>query len=237
MCGRFSLTLPADAIGRLFGVEGPANAGPRFNIAPSQDVLVVRRKELGDGRELVPMRWGFVPAWAREPDTMHQPINARAETVAGKPMFREAFRHRRCLIPADGFYEWRQTASGKQPWRIVRADGVPFAFAGLWDRWKGRDGATLESCVIITTHSNEAVRAIHDRMPVMLDIGRFETWLAGSAIDASALMVPYGGALSMYPVSRRVNDPHNEDAGVVEPIGPAATPEEPAQEGREPKLI
>lgn len=237
MCGRFSLTLPADAVGRLFGVEDLPDFGPRFNIAPSQDILVVRRREAGEGRELVPVRWGFVPGWARNPDTMRQPINARAETVAGKPMFRDAFRHRRCLIPADGFYEWQQTKAGKQPWRVVRADGAPFAFAGLWDRWKGRSGETIESCVIITTDANDAVRPIHDRMPVMLDIGRFETWLAGSAVDASGLMAPYHGALSVYAVSRRVNDPHNEDPGIVAPTNIVTDAQDREPKDREPKLI
>lgn len=238
MCGRFSLTLPADAMGRLFGVDGAADFGPRYNIAPSQDVFVVRRRETGEGRELVPMRWGFVPGWARDPETMRQPINARAETVSGKPMFRDAFRQRRCLIPADGFYEWQQTASGKQPWRIIRADGAPFAFAGLWDRWKGRDGRVIESCVIITTDANDAVRPIHDRMPVMLDIGRFEAWLSGTAVEASGLMEPYRGALAAHPVSRRVNDPNNEDPGIVQPVAPLTRPAgAPAKGNGEPRLI
>lgn len=237
MCGRFSLTMPADAMGRLFGVDTPAQLGPRFNIAPSQDVFAVRRREAADGRELAALRWGFVPAWAREPETMRQPINARGETVAGKPMFRDAFRNRRCLIPADGFYEWQQTGAGKQPWRIVRADGAPFAFAGLWDRWKGRDGTVIESCAIVTTDANDAVRPIHDRMPVMLDIGRFETWLSGSPVEASGLMIPYHGALNLYPISRRINDPHNDDPGVIEPAGPAAAERPAPPKGREPRLI
>lgn len=241
MCGRFSLTMPADAMARLFGVEDVPDLAPRHNIAPSQAVAVVRRADDGGRREIVHMRWGFVPAWARDPDSMHRPINARAETVAGKPMFRDAFRNRRCLIPADGFYEWRPAAGGKQPWRIVRADGAPFAFAGLWDRWKGRDGQVIESCVIITTDANATIRPIHERMPVMLDIGRFETWLSGPAIAAAELMEPYRGALAAFPVSRRVNDPSNDDPELIEPTGPAAAApeeaEEPPKPDREPRLI
>ncbi|MDH5412377.1 MAG: SOS response-associated peptidase, partial [Alphaproteobacteria bacterium] len=173
MCGRYSLTLPVEAVGRLFGVnvDSVSALEARYNIAPSQRVVAVRRGEKADERELVFLHWGFVPAWARDPDSMSQPINARGESVEAKPMFRDAFRKRRCLIPADGFYEWKKTAAGKQPWRIERADGAPFAFAGLWDRWQGPEGKVIESCVIITTEANETMRPIHDRMPVILDIG------------------------------------------------------------------
>jgi len=231
MCGRFSLTLPVDAIGRLFGVEvesAPALVA-RYNIAPSQSVAVVRRRDETAARELALLQWGFVPAWARDPSSMRQPINARGETVESKPMFRDAFRKRRCLIPADGFYEWKPGAGGKQPWRIQRADNAPFAFAGLWDRWRGRDGQVIESCVIITTDANEAMRPIHDRMPVILDIGRFGRWLEASPVEASDLIEPYKGSLEMYPVSRRVNDPSHDDAGLIEPGIPATDePPEPA---------
>lgn len=233
MCGRFSLTLPAEAIGRLFGVdvEKAPMLEARYNIAPSQPIAAIRRREESGERELAFLQWGFVPAWARDPASMRQPINARGETVEAKPMFREAFRKRRCLIPADGFYEWKRSAGGKQPWRIERADGAPFAFGGLWDRWQGRDGKVIESCAIITTDANEAMRPIHDRMPLILNIGRFGPWLEGSLVEASDLIEPWDGELAYYPVSRRLNDPTHDDAGLIEPATPAAdeppAPEEP----------
>jgi putative SOS response-associated peptidase YedK len=220
MCGRFSLTLPVDAMGHLFGFdpESAPELAPRFNIAPSQDVAIVRRRGETSERELALVQWGFVPGWARDPASMRQPINARGETVESKPMFRDAFRQRRCLVPADGFYEWKPGAGGKQPWRIERADGAPFAFAGLWDRWQGRDGKVIESCVILTTDANETVRPIHDRMPVILDIGRFGPWLEASPIEASDLIEPWRGALEAFPISRRINDPSFDDAGLIEPV-------------------
>ena len=236
MCGRYSLTLPTDAVGRLFGVDverAPA-LNPHYNIAPSQTVVAIRLAGTSGSRELAFLQWGFVPGWARDPTSMNQPINARGESVESKPMFRDAFRKRRCLIPADGFYEWKQTAHGKQPWRIERADGAPFAFAGLWDRWQGRDGKVIESCVIITTDANEAMRPIHDRMPVILDIGRFGPWLEASPVEASDLIEPWHGELTAFPVSRRLNDPHNDDPGLIEPAIPAS--DEPP-EPEEPRLL
>ncbi|MDH3229834.1 MAG: SOS response-associated peptidase [Alphaproteobacteria bacterium] len=241
MCGRFSLTLPVEAMGRLFGFapEVAPELAPRYNIAPSQPVAVVRRCGDTAEREFALLRWGFVPAWARDPASMRQPINARGETVSAKPMFREAYRHRRCLIPADGFYEWKRAAGGKQPWRIQRADGAPFAFAGLWDRWKGRDGTVIESCAIITTGANDTVRPIHDRMPVILDIGRFGPWLEAPPVEASDMIAPYRGALEVFPVSRRVNDPHNDDADLIIPAPNEApqTPQPLSPDDSEPSLF
>ncbi len=228
--------MPIEAVGRLFGVdvENAPVLKARYNIAPSQRIAVVRRSEKSRERELVFLQWGLVPAWARDPASMRQQIMARGETVDAKPMFRDAFRKRRCLIPADGFYEWKSTATGKQPWRIERADGAPFALAGLWDRWQGRDGTVIESCAIITTDANEAVRPIHDRMPVILDIGRFGPWLEASPVEASDLIEPWRGELAVYPVSRRLNDPTHDDAGLIEPAVPA-TDEPPEPE--EPRLL
>ena len=241
MCGRFSLTLPVEAMGRLFGFPPDAapELAPRYNIAPSQPVAVIRRRDDTLARELVLMHWGFIPAWARDPESMRQPINARGETVAAKPMFREAYRHHRCLIPADGFYEWKRSAGGKQPWRIQRADGAPFAFAGLWDRWKGRDGAVIESCAILTTEANDTVRPIHDRMPVILDIGRFGVWLEASPVEASDAIEPYRGALEMFPVSRRINDPTQDDPDLIAPASEdgAQTSPQPTPDDPEPSLF
>jgi putative SOS response-associated peptidase YedK len=219
-------------MGRLFGVDvetAPALEA-HYNIAPSQRIAAIRRSEESGQRELAFLQ----PAWSRDPASMSRPINARGETVEAKPMFRDAFRNRRCLIPADGFYEWKKAAGGKQPWRIERADGAPFAFAGLWDRWKGRDGKIIESCAIITTEANEAMRPIHDRMPVILDIGRFGPWLEASPIEASDLIEPWRGELTAYPVSRRLNDTHHDDAGLIEPAAPK-TDEPP--EPDEPMLL
>ncbi len=241
MCGRFSLTLPVEAMGRLFGFD-PGEApelAPRYNIAPSQPVAVVRHRGDPPVRELALLQWGFVPAWARDPETLRRPINARGETVSAKPMFREAYRHRRCLIPADGFYEWKRAAGGKQPWRIRRADSAPFAFAGLWDRWKGRDGAVIESCAILTTEANDTVRPIHDRMPVILDIGRFGPWLEASPVEASDLIEPYRGELEAYPVNRRLNDPTQDDASLIAPArqDEAQTPPPQSPDDPEPSLF
>ena len=223
-------------MGRLFGVDvenAPAFEA-HYNIAPSQEIAVIRRGEGESARELAFLHWGFVPAWARDPGSMSRPINARGETVEAKPMFRDAFRKRRCLVPADAFYEWKKAAGGKQPWRIGRADGAPFAFAGLWDRWTGRDGTVIESCAIITTDANETMRPIHDRMPVILDIGRFGPWLEASPVEASDMIEPWRGELNVFPVSRRLNDPHQDDPGLIEPTVPA-TDEPP--DISEPKLL
>lgn len=239
MSGRFSLTLSVEAMGRLFGFD-PGEApelAPRYNIAPSQPVAVIRRRGDSTVRELALLQWGLVPAWARDPGSMRQPINARGETVSAKPMFREAYRHHRCLIPADGFYEWKRAAGGKQPWRIQRADGAPFAFAGLWDRWEGRDGTVIESCVILTTEANDTVRPIRDRMPVILDIGRFGPWLEASPVEASDLIEPYRGALEVYPVSRRVNDPTQDDADLMSPAPEDEAQTPPPPDDPEPSLL
>jgi len=241
MCGRFSLTLPVEAMGRLFGFDpaGAPDLAPRYNIAPSQEVAVVRRRGESNARELALLQWGLVPAWVRDPESIGRPINARGETVESKPMFRDAYRHRRCLIPADGFYEWRRVAAGKQPWRIQRADGAPFAFAGLWERWTGRDGMAIESCAIVTTEANDAVRPIHDRMPVILDIGRFGPWLEASPVEASEMVAPYRGALELFPVSRRINDPTQDDAALIAPSpedGPQTSESAPSDDP-EPTLL
>ena len=222
MCGRYSLTTAPEAIRRLCEVTAPLpNVPPRYNIAPSQDVPVVRPTVEGKGRELTLLRWGLVPHWADSPKIGYRTINARAETVATKPTFRAAFRARRCLIPADGFYEWRKEGTGKQPYRICRPDGEAFALAGLWERWQAPDGEVIESCTIIVTAANDLVRPIHERMPVILDPADFDVWLDGgpaAANAAEALLRPCPSeALTVYPVSPRVNSPRNDDAGLIEP--------------------
>ena len=203
MCGRYALHSLIDDLQRHFGFPGGADFKPRYNIAPSYHLPVVRK---GDGgRELALCQWGFVPHWMKsEPKT--RPINARAETVAEKPFFRSAFRHHRCLVPANGYYEWKKEGRGKQPWFIHPKDQALFAFAGLWDRWTGADGV-LDTFTIITTSANPSTASIHDRMPVILPPGQYDTWLEAGGKD---LLRPYAGEMEAWPVSREVNTPAND---------------------------
>jgi putative SOS response-associated peptidase YedK len=220
MCGRYAQTSPADALAKLFGVGGPLpNLGARFNIAPTQQAPVLR---MDDGaRALASLRWGLVPPWAKTLGDGPVLINARAETVAEKPAFRDAFRARRCLVPADGFYEWQIMGRVKQPWRIHRADGGPFAFAGLWERWDDPSGGAVESFTIITTKANAKLTPIHHRMPVILMPDGFAAWLTGGRAAASALMRPLpDDALDFHPVSTRVNSVANDDASLIDRAEP-----------------
>lgn len=219
MCGRYSITTAPEALARLFGIAGvPPNLPPRYNLAPTQDAPVVRRERDGT-RQLVLMRWGLIPGWSRGPDAKYTMINARADTVASKPAYRTSFRERRCLVPADGFYEWQVVGKGKQPMRIVRADRAPFAMAGLWDRWDPRDGTSpVESFTIVTTEANARLRPIHDRMPVILAPDAWDAWLTWPAAEAGALMQSAPEAwLEAYPVSTRVNSARNDDADLLMP--------------------
>ncbi len=209
------MTTPVEAVGRLFDVAERPNLSPRYNIAPSQQAPVVRADAAG-GRTLGLLRWGLIPSWAKEAKIGYRMINARAETVAEKPAFRSAFRHRRCLVPADGFYEWRKQGTVKQPTRITRADGAPFAFAGLWERWRAPDGALIDSFTIITTAANELLRPIHERMPVILDPADFGPWLEAGGVER---LVPYTDAkLEAVPVSTRVNSPKHDDPACIAPL-------------------
>ena len=223
MCGRFTLRTPAHRLAEAFGVCDLPNLAPRYNIAPSQDVAAVRRAEDGDGRELVLLRWGLVPYWAKDPAIGNRMINARAETVAEKPAFRAAFRRRRCLVAADGFYEWQKTADGKkQPWFIRLADDAPFAIAGLWERWKSPQGDAVESCTLITTAANETLGPIHDRMPVILAPDAWDAWLAPESASAgalTALLRPYtGDGLTAQRIGRLVNDPRSDEPACIAPL-------------------
>lgn len=229
MCGRYSLTTAPEALRRLFDFTGPApNLRPRYNVAPTQTMPVVRMKKAGAGRELVMMRWGLIPHWAKEAAFGYRTINARAETVARRPAFRSAFKRRRCLVPADGFYEWRELDRKKQPYRIGLKGGEPFAFAGLWERWtaaedgKGfSEGDEVESYTIVVTQANEKLRPIHDRMPVILAPEDYEVWLSNGAHAEAAgkLLRPFPEApMAYYRVSTRVNSPANDDPAVVEQL-------------------
>lgn len=222
MCGRFCFFSPAEAVVRLFGIDEADPLPPRYNIAPTQHAPVVRARTQG-GRELVPLRWGLVPFWAKDVRIGNRMINARGETVAEKPAFRQAFRRRRCLVLADGFYEWQKTATGKQPWYVARVSGEPFAMAGLWESWRDRDGdaSPLETCAVITTAANETMRKLHDRMPVILDGTCITAWLDESTDPDAlrALLVPAPeGDLQAVEVSRRVNNPANEGPELIRAV-------------------
>ncbi|MCZ6603891.1 MAG: SOS response-associated peptidase, partial [Alphaproteobacteria bacterium] len=196
MCGRYTLTTPSQAIVDLFALDPGPNLAPRYNIAPTQAVFAVRLDPSG-GREAAQLRWGLVPSWAKDPQIGNRMINARAETVREKPSFRSAFKGRRCLIAADGFYEWQKqkpgTKGGKQPYWITLADRGPFAFAGLWEHWTDGQGSKLETCTIVTCPANDLVAPIHPRMPVILGPQDHAQWLdPETAPDAAAsLLRPY----------------------------------------------
>jgi len=221
MCGRYTLRTPAAILKDYFGLSDLPGLAPRYNIAPSQAVGAVR---FTDGmREWVQLRWGMIPKWAKEPSIGNRMINARAETVAEKPAFREAFEQRRCLIPADGFYEWQKLdGGGKQPYYLSRTGGELFAFAGLWARWRDRtSGVVIESCTVITTTPNELLAPIHDRMPVMLDCEAADEWIRTDAVPGAldVLLQPFpADAMRAEPVSNHVNRPANDDPGCVAPI-------------------
>jgi len=233
MCGRFTNRLTWKHLREIYGITEPEigpgepepELRPRYNIAPTQDVPVVRQGPQG-GRELAPLRWGLIPAWAKDAEIGTRLINAKAETVAEKPSFRAAFKRRRCLVPADGFYEWQVTKEGKQPWLIGLTDGAPFAMAGLWERWENGDALAgeapvIESFTIITCPPNELTGRIYNRMPVILDASDHEAWLTSpdTAIPL-ALLQPYPAErMAAFPVTRRVNSPRHDDAGCVEAAG------------------
>ncbi len=218
MCGRFAFYSPTEATAALFGFRGATGFDARYNIAPTQDIAAGRHSANGE-REVASLRWGLVPFWAKDPTTGNRLINARAETVAEKPSFRAAYAKRRCIVFADGFYEWRTEASGKTPYFISIASGEPFAFAGLWEFWNDREtGESLQTSTIITTEANEFLAAIHHRMPVVLDPAAAKRWLSGDgALLADAKANP--PRFRAWPVSRRVNSAANQGAELIEPTG------------------
>ena len=222
MCGRYFLTTPGEVLADIFetgsATETPALT-PRYNIAPTQQVPIVR---LGaDGRrEMALASWGLVPVWAKEKAIGNKLINARAETLAEKPSFRDAYRKRRCVLPADGYFEWKREGAVKQPYAFRARDGRPLALAGLWSFWKEpATGEPLESCAIVTTSPNALAATVHDRMPAILSPDGIARWLDGAtpATDLAALFEPFPAeAMVAYPVSRRVNSPANDSADLLE---------------------
>lgn len=219
MCGRYTLTADAAAVAEELELPGlPATYRPRYNIAPMQEVLAVTAPD-GEPRAEM-LRWGLVPFWAKDPALGSRMINARAETLAEKPAYRGAYRKRRCLVVADGFYEWQKQPGGKQPYRIRRGDGRPFAFAGLWEEW-GPKERPLRTCTIVTVGPNALMAPIHDRMPTILEPDERDLWLSPEQ-DPRALqdvLHPYrGDGLEAYPVSTLVNAPGNDLPACIEPL-------------------
>ena len=218
MCGRYAQRTEPKRLAREFKVAEAPEAQPRYNVAPTQEVLGVR--ESPGGREMRYFKWGLVPAWAKDTSMGARLINARSETVAEKPAFRQAFRQRRCIIPADGFYEWQRTGGRKQPFFFRMRDERPFGFAGLWERWEGEGGEVLNSCTILTTEANEVLRPVHDRMPVILHPEDYELWLDADARKLELVrevLRPYpAGEMVGYPVGASVNSPRNQGAELIE---------------------
>jgi putative SOS response-associated peptidase YedK len=216
MCGRYRLSRRKQVVEEYFdcGSEEP-DWTPRYNIAPTQPVPVIRQHLKEPVRQLSLMRWGLIPSWAKDSSTAASMINARAETAATKPAFRDALKSRRCLIPADGFYEWKRNGKTKLPYCFDVNDGELFAFAGIWDRWKDPSGQWIKSCSILTTTPNAVTSAVHDRMPVILDPDSYDLWLDPGMTNvaaASELLKPYDARLMRcYPVSTRVNSVVNDD--------------------------
>jgi putative SOS response-associated peptidase YedK len=222
LCGRFTLFDTAASLAEAFEVAEVPSLSPRYNIAPSQAVAAVRIPPSGGAREVVLLRWGLIPSWAKDPSLGDRMINARAETAAGKPAFRSAIRRRRCLVPASGFYEWKRTNGRKQPYYIRRPDGKPFAFAGLWESWEGPGQAAVESCAILTTSANELLLPIHDRMPVIVSPADYDLWLSLGIRDPgelSRLFRPIPPEeMAAFPVGTAVNNPKTDSPQLIEPL-------------------
>jgi putative SOS response-associated peptidase YedK len=221
MCGRYELHSHPTAIALAFGLARPPGLHARYNIAPMTDVAVVRINSEGC-RELVRMRWGLVPRWAKDPSIGAKMINARSETLSEKRSFQTAYRRHRCLLPANGFYEWRAVAGPpphKEPWHIGLKDGGLFALGGLCERWLNADGDVLDSCTIVTTAANELIRPLHERMPVMVAPADYARWLDPASPEADTLLKPYpADAMTVFAVSTRVNSVRHDDESLIKPV-------------------
>ena len=226
MCGRYTLSVTPEMLRTLVNVDASLNLQPRFNIAPTQMAPVVRPSD--DGRRMDMLRWGLIPSWSKDKNIASKLINARGETVAQKPSFRDAYKKRRCLVPVDGFYEWRKEGEAKQPYRIGFRGGMPFVFAGLWESWtvpNGQEdaGDVIETYTIVTTEANSKITPIHHRMPVIVDPSDYDLWLNG-APDAAANVIRAfpPDAMAFYRVSTRVNNVRNDDESCIEPLKKAS---------------
>ena len=223
MCGRYSLIADLGELARRFEFDGNwLTFDSSYNVAPTQEVLTVVG---GETRRAGYMRWGLIPRWAKKASIGSRMINARAETVAEKPAFREALRRRRCLVLADGFYEWQKVGASRRPMRIFMRTGEPFAFAGLWETWRDPEGEVVPSCTILTTEANDLLRPIHDRMPVILPREREHFWLDANVNDPAAItdvLTPYpADAMEVYEVSSLVNSYVNDGPEILEPVRPS----------------
>jgi putative SOS response-associated peptidase YedK len=223
MCGRYANASSREELNAQFDLAWEGALSPHYNIAPSQIVAIVRAGESAaaheEQRELAFVKWGLIPSWAKEPDIGVRLINARAETLAEKPAFRNAWRRRHCLVPASAFYEWKGPPGHKQPWCIRMADGAPFGMAGLWERWKDPSGHTVETCTIITTEANALVAKLHDRMPLIIPRAEYAAWLASANPRAAELIRPFPAELMRaWPVSTRVNKVGNDDPACMEAV-------------------
>lgn len=221
MCSRFTITSHPEAIRDYFHYRNKEEFPPRYNIAPSQPVPIVRASESG-ARELTLVRWGLIPSWVKDPGEFSMIVNARSETVREKPSFRNAIKHRRCLVPADGFYEWQGARGQKRPYFIKPQGGGPIAFAGIWEDWMGADGSEMRSMAILTTESDEVVGKVHNRMPVVVDEENFDDWLDCMNVraDEALQIVAKGSRVSfeIEEIDRRVNNPRNDDPEVQKPV-------------------
>ncbi len=222
MCGRFTLNTPAQIIEEFFKLSEVPDIKPRYNIAPSQSIATVTASLEKNQRQFQFMRWGLIPSWAKDLKIASHTINARSETVAEKPAFRSAIKHRRCLIIADGFYEWQPQGKKKQPYYFTMANSEPFAFAGLWESWESPEAENIVSCSIITTSANSTVQPVHDRMPVILPSGDWEQWLDPSvdkAQEVLPLLKPYDpAAMKANAVSTIVNSPTRDSPECIQAI-------------------
>ncbi|MGQ9861903.1 MAG: SOS response-associated peptidase [Thiobacillaceae bacterium] len=218
MCGRYVLSTRPEILAAHFGLDEYSDYPPRWNIPPGTDIPVIRQSPEGR-RVLHLMRWGLVPHWARDASIGQRLINARAETVAKKAAFREAFRRRRCLIPADGFYEWKTVDKGKQPYYISLRSGQPMGLGGLWEFWRAPDGSVLKTCAIVTTGPNGLLASIHDRMPVIIAPEHWQTWLNGTPEAALALLPPFPAeAMQAWPVHPRASRASEDTSALIEPL-------------------
>lgn len=218
MCGRYVLVSPTSSLVEAFSITELPNLMPRYNITPTTPVLVL----VDEKRHVRHMRWGLIPSWVKDPNDFTLLINARSETVATKPSFRNAFRRRRCIVPADGFYEWLRRDGQKQPFFLSRADGAMMAMAAIWEVWMGPDGEEMESVALLTTAANDDLAPIHDRMPVILEATCYDRWLSTPETQTDALTDLFdpapAGTLTRQAVSTRVNSARNEGVELLEPV-------------------
>ncbi len=219
MCGRYATLLPPEAMRQAFGTSNPTpNFSPRWNVAPSTAAPVVRLHPDTRARHLDLLTWGLLPHWAKDPKATRQPINARAETAAGSPMFRDAFVRRHCLVPASAFSDWQAIDGTKRPWAIARADGAPLVFAGLWEGWRGNDGTVIRSFVILTTDASPPLRDLHERMPVILEPQDWPLWLGEAEGNATSLLRPSAAEFRIWRISTAVNNVRNDGPDLLAPL-------------------